>query len=193
MGISTSVNLNVRNQTFTRGDAGKTALFHILFPRALEIAQPKLAKGPAADGTSRTPTRIDRTCRGLRHPDEPFDALADFKLISVKARKRAHHELLRNTPSSPSAKLMIAATAMRACRNRYLGTSIHCCAAWQPSGQCFGRNSSEWSNFHGFCQIIANLTRERIEREAAVQNLPWTQMENDDASAKCRLNTSMGF
>ena len=31
---------NVWNQTFTDGDAGKTAIFHPFFPRVLEIAQP---------------------------------------------------------------------------------------------------------------------------------------------------------
>ena len=49
--------------------------------------------------------------------DEPFAALADFKLIIDKARKRTRHELLRNTLGSPSTKLLIAAVVMRACRN----------------------------------------------------------------------------
>ena len=31
---------NVWNQTFTDGDAGKTAVFHSFFPHVLEIAQP---------------------------------------------------------------------------------------------------------------------------------------------------------
>ena len=48
------------------------------------------------------------------YPNEPFGALADFKLIIEKARRR--------TRGSPSAKLLIAATAMRAYRNRHLGT-----------------------------------------------------------------------
>ena len=32
-----------------------------------------------------------------QYPDEPFAALADFKLTIEKARKQAHHELLRKT------------------------------------------------------------------------------------------------
>ena len=39
--------------------------------------------------------------------------MADFKLTIAKARKQAHHELLRNTPGSPSAELFIAATVAR--------------------------------------------------------------------------------
>ena len=44
---------------------------------------------------------------GHQYPDEPFAALADFKLIIEKAKKRSRHELLRNTPGSPSASLLI--------------------------------------------------------------------------------------
>ena len=107
--------------------------------------------------------------------DEPFAALADFKLIIEKARKQAHHELLRNTRGSPSAKLLIAATALRDCRNRHLGTLMHCCAAWELVGKCLDQWSFECIDFHGLGQIIASLTRERIaEREAAIHNLPWT-------------------
>ena len=52
---------NVRNQTFTEGDTGKTALFRSFFPHALGIAQPNFTrKDTAADGTSRTLSRIDR-------------------------------------------------------------------------------------------------------------------------------------
>ena len=53
--------LNVRNQTFTAGDAGKTTLFRSIFPNVLEVAQPNFTrKDAAADGTLRTLFRIDR-------------------------------------------------------------------------------------------------------------------------------------
>ena len=52
---------NVTNQTFTEGDAGKTALFRTFSPYALEIAQPEFTrKDAAADGAIRTLSRIDR-------------------------------------------------------------------------------------------------------------------------------------
>ena len=52
---------NVRNQTVTEGDAGKTTLFRSFFPHALETAQPNFTrKDTAADGTHRTLSRIDR-------------------------------------------------------------------------------------------------------------------------------------
>ena len=48
--------------------------------------------------------------------------------------------------------------------------------------------SFECIDFHGLSQIIASLTRERItEREAEICNFPWTQTENYNALAKCRL------
>ena len=121
--------------------------------------------------------------------DEPFAALADFKGIIEKARKQAHPELLRNTPGRLGAKLLIDATALRACRNRHLGTLMRCCAAWEHVGKCFDQCSFVCTDFHGLSQIIASFTRERIaEREAALHNLPWTQTEKDNALAKCRLS-----
>ena len=65
---------------------------------------------------------------------------------------------------------------------------MHCCAAWEPVGQCFDRYSFECT-FHGLRQIIASLTRESIaERETAVHGLPWTQTEKDNALTKCKLS-----
>ena len=53
--------LNVTNQTFTDGDAGRTALFRTFFSYALETAQPNFTRrDAAADGTIRTLSRIDR-------------------------------------------------------------------------------------------------------------------------------------
>ena len=122
-------------------------------------------------------------------PMSPLPPLADFKLTIEKARTQAHHELLRNTPGSPSAKLLIAATALRAYKNRHLGTLMRCCAAWEPVGKCFGQCSFECVDFHGLSQIVASLTRERIaEREAAAHNLLWTHTEKDNALATCRLS-----
>ena len=113
---------------------------------------------------------------------------ADSKVILEKAGKRTVHELLRKTPSSPGAKLLTASTALRAYRNRHLGTLMHCCEAWEPVGKCFDRCSFECIDFRGLSQIIASLTPERIrEREAEISNLLWTQTEKDNALAKCRL------
>ena len=66
---------------------------------------------------------------------------------------------------------------------------MHCCAAWELVGQCFDEITFECTNFHRLSQIIASLARENIaEREAAVHNLTWTQTENDNALARCRLS-----
>ena len=68
---------------------------------------------------------------------DPFGALADFKIIIEKARRRTVRELLRKTPDSLGAKLLTASTAIRAYRNRHLGTLMRCCEAWEPVGKCF--------------------------------------------------------
>ena len=52
--------LNVWNQTYTDGDAGKTALLHSFFPHVLEIAQPDYTRDSTALGIIRTLSRIDR-------------------------------------------------------------------------------------------------------------------------------------
>ena len=121
-----------------------------------------------------------------QYPDDPLAAVADFKIILEKVRKRTVHELPRKTPSTPGAKLLTASTALRAYRNRHLGTLMHCCEAWEPVGKFFDQNSFECTDFHGLSQIIASLTRERIaEREAEIGNFPWTQ--TDIAMAKSQF------
>ena len=57
---------NVRNQTFTEGDAGKTDLVRTFFPHALEIAQPNLT---SKDTTSCFPESTERslTCPWQKH------------------------------------------------------------------------------------------------------------------------------
>ena len=68
----------------------------------------------------------------------------------------------RRTPDSLRAKLLVASTALRAYRNRHLGTLILCCEASEPVRQCIDQNSFECIDFHGLSQIIANLARERL-------------------------------
>ena len=93
----------------------------------------------------------------------------------------------RKTPDSIGAKLLIASTALRAYRNRHLGTLMRCCEAWKPVEDCFDTSSFECVDFRRLSQIIANLTRENLaEREAEITNLPWTQTEKDTALARCR-------
>ena len=124
---------------------------------------------------------------------EPFAALAYFKLIIEKARKQAHHELQRNTPGSPSAKFLSAATAIRAYKNRHLGKLMRRCAAWEPFGKCFDQCSFECVDFHGLSQIIASLTRERItEREAAAYNLPYADEKRQRLGPMQTHPASMG-
>ena len=65
---------------------------------------------------------------------------------------------------------------------------MRCCVAWEPVGKCFDPISFECIDFHGLSQIIESLTHESLaEREAEICNLPWTQTDEDNALAKCRL------
>ena len=89
-------------------------------------------------------------------------ALVDFKMV---AGKQTHHEHLRNIPGTLGPKLLIASTALRAYRNRHLGTLMRCCVAWEPVGKCFDQCSFECIDFHGLSQIIASFTWEELQNE----------------------------
>ena len=118
---------------------------------------------------------------------DPFGALAEVKVLLQKAKKQTIRELLRKTPDSIGANVLIASTALRAYRNRHLGTLMRCCEAWKPVEDCFDTFSFECIDFPRISQIIANLTRENLsEREAEKTNLPWTHTEKDAAIARCR-------
>ena len=61
-----------------------------------------------------------------RFSTDPFCALADFKVLLHKAKKMTKRELSRQTPDCIGAKLLITSTALRAYRNRHLGTLMRC-------------------------------------------------------------------
>ena len=66
------------NQTFTDGDAGKTALFHSLLPHVHEIPQPDYTRRDSTSlGIMRTLTRIDRILINL-----PMAEARDFHCYS---------------------------------------------------------------------------------------------------------------
>ena len=64
-----------------------------------------------------------------RFSTDPFCALAESKVLLDKAKKMTRRELSRQTPECTGAKLLIASTALRAYRNRHLGTLMRCCEA----------------------------------------------------------------
>ena len=78
---------------------------------------------------------------------DPFGALAKFKTFFNKARKQTIRELSRKIPDSVGAKLLIASTALRACRNRHLGTLMRSCEAWEAIEDCFDPISFECVQF----------------------------------------------
>ena len=53
---------------------------------------------------------------------DPFCALAEFKVLLHKAKEIRTRELLKQTPDCIGATLFITSTALRAFRNRHLGT-----------------------------------------------------------------------
>ena len=74
---------------------------------------------------------------------DPFCALAEFNVLLNKAKKMTSRELSRQTPDCIGAKLLIASTALRAYRNRYLWTLMRCCEAWKLIEACFDTSSFE--------------------------------------------------
>ena len=122
-----------------------------------------------------------------RFSPDPFCALAEFKVLLHKAKKITKRELSKQTPDCIGAKLLITSTALRAYRNRHLGTLMQCCEAWKLIEDCFDTLSFGRIDFQRLSQIFATHTREILEaREAEVSTLPWTKTEKDIAVARCR-------
>ena len=59
-------------------------------------------------------------------------ALAEFRILPHKAQRMTKRELSMQTPDCIGTKLLITSTALRAYRNRHLGTLMRCCEAWTP-------------------------------------------------------------
>ena len=76
-----------------------------------------------------------------QYPEDPSVDLADDKVILEKARWQTVRELSRKTPDILDAKLLVASSALRAYRNRHLGTLMRCCEAWEPVEKCFDQIS----------------------------------------------------
>ena len=74
---------------------------------------------------------------------DPFRALAEFKVFLHKAKKMTKRELSKQTPDCIGTKHWITSTALRANRNRHLGTLMRCCEAWNPVDHCFETFSFE--------------------------------------------------
>ena len=65
------------------------------------------------------------------YPEDAYLIAADFKMIMHKASARALSDVLRATPSTLGAKILLVATAMRSYRIRHFGTLIRRCEAWE--------------------------------------------------------------
>ena len=122
-----------------------------------------------------------------RFSPDPFCALAEFKVLQHKAKKITKRELSRQTPDCIGAKLLFTSAALRAYRNRHLGTPMRCYEAWKPIEDCFDTLYFECIDFQRLSQIFASVTRENLQaREAEVSTLPWTQTEKNITLARCR-------
>ena len=122
---------------------------------------------------------------------DPFCVLAEFKVLLHKTKKMTKRELSRQTPDCIGAKLLITSTALRAFRNRHLGTLMRCCEAWKPVEDCFDTFSFECIVFQRLSHIMASLTRENLEvREAEVSTLSWTQTEKRHCSGQVQVWTT---
>ena len=106
-------------------------------------------------------------------------ALPEFKDLLHQDKKITKRELLKQTLACIGEKLLVTSTALRAYRNRHLGTLMRCCE------DCFDILSFECIDFLRLSQIFASFSRENLETwETEVSTLPWTQTEKDIALAK---------
>ena len=122
-----------------------------------------------------------------RFSPDPCRALTEIKILLHKTKKITKRELSKQTPDCIGTKLLITSTALRAYRNRHLGTLMRCCEAWTPIDNCFDTLSFECIEFQRLYQMFARLSRENQEtRETEVSTHPWTQTEKDIALARCR-------
>ena len=77
----------------------------------------------------------------------PFCALAELKVLLHEAKKITKRELSKQTPDCTGTKILITSTALRAYRNRHLGTLMRCREAWKLVEDCFDTSSFECINF----------------------------------------------
>ena len=113
-------------------------------------------------------------------------ALAELKVLLQKAKKITKREPSRQAPDGIGVKLLITSTALRANRNRHLGTVMLCSEASKPIQECFETSSFWLYRFPETSQIIANLTRETLaECEAEITNL-LQHWQKDTSLARCR-------
>ena len=73
----------------------------------------------------------------MMYDAKPFVALDQFKDVAFRARIKARQAIIRNTPTTSGAKLLVACTALRACRNGLTATAKQCCESWDPVARCF--------------------------------------------------------
>ena len=85
---------------------------------------------------------------------------------------------IRQTLDCIWAKILTTPTALRAYRNRHLGTLMRCSEAWKPIDDCCDTLSFECIDFQRLGHIFACLTRDSCP--------PCTQTEKDIALARCR-------
>ena len=162
-------NSNVPNQT-------NQFQIQIVIERGNRLLEPMERRNPLLELT-REPRKMEENVPFPDSPD-PFCAMAELKVLLHEAKKVTKRELSKQTPDCIGAKLLITSTALRAYRNRHLGTLMRCCAAWKTIEDCFDTVSFKCIDFHRLGQIFASLTRENLEtREAEVTTLPWTQTE----------------
>ena len=104
-----------------------------------------------------------------RFSPDPFCALAEFKVLLNKAKKLTIRELSRKTLDSIGAKLLVASAALRAYRNRHLGTLMRCCEAWKLIEDCFDTSSFECVDFQRLSQILlTSLVKNLRTRETEI-------------------------
>ena len=163
--------LNVWNQTFTDGDAGKTVMFHPFFPHVLEIAQLDYTRRDStALGIIRTLSRIDRFFINL-----PMAEARDFHCYSHVFENLGNQTI-------PSAHAAVRLVIHKPSNREQQGKRIPC---WMSKTSCllfYSEAASRWPPI--FCRSIW--------RTCGVQSYSWKGLKADSSWALTEETWQLG-
>ena len=193
---------------FYQSTHGWSTWFPLLFSCCWELREENCSEWPCCSTPRHPETNSSRTRANVFPvgcPNIPFLVLSCSKLhddhrfspdpfcvrwlnlksFYMKPRILESYRSKHLTASGQSKK--ITSTALRACRNRHLGTLMRCCEAWKTYWRLlwyiFLRVYWFPATQPDFCWAF--LVKTLKAREAEVSTLPWTQTEKDIALTRC--------
>ena len=136
--------LNVWNQFFTEGDTEKTVLFHTKRPCSGTC---RYTETDYSESSGQTHSELDVQTSRFLFNFETVRRLQTSKTFSRRPEERLFVTSCVKHRTAWAAKLLTAATALRAYRNRHLDTLMHCCETWDLSANALTNAPSSASIF----------------------------------------------